>query len=115
LGDVFFMGIMYNEDGVLAKHHYFFDATKNLNLIQPKIITDVCEYGPDYMLTLQSPHLIKNVYCMVNNTQASFSNNYFDMLPNETQQIIIRTGLPINQLIENLILQTPTGLIYVNK
>ncbi|MBL7926697.1 MAG: hypothetical protein JNK61_07275 [Bacteroidia bacterium] len=113
-GNVYLLGLMYDAAGLLANQHYFFDETKKLQIPEPTIAADVCAYGNDYLLTINSKYLVKDVFCNVYNAKADFSNNYFDLLPNESQQVIIKTTLPINQLIESISLKTSNGMVTIN-
>jgi beta-mannosidase len=103
------VAILYNDEGVLLQQHFFFDKTKNLVLPDVVLSTDVCEYGKGYMLTLSTVNLAKNVYLSLANGDATFSDNYFDMLPGDVRQIEISSALPINEVISNLKIRTMKG------
>lgn len=100
------VAILYNDEGVLLQQHFFFDKTKNLLLPAVEFSKDVCEYGKGYMLTLSTVNLAKNVFLSLANSDATFSDNYFDMLPGDVKQIEISSVLPINEVISNLKIRT---------
>jgi beta-mannosidase len=72
---------------VLSQNLLYFKPVKDLALPKPAIKTTVTTVGDDIAVGLTSPTLVKNL-CLSHDVEGRFSDNYFDMLPNEP--VIVR-------------------------
>lgn len=82
------MVVAISEKGTLvSRNELYFVPPKEMMLETPKIERTLVASGDGYRLTLKSDKLAKDVYI---NTKAegTYSNNYFDILPGETVEII---------------------------
>ena len=57
-----------------------------------KLVTEVTIAEGGYNIRLQSPALLKNV-CLSLDTEGSFSNNFFDVVPNQTYNVFLKTNV----------------------
>ncbi len=78
-----------NFQNILAKDHFFFNWAKELDLPQTEIKTSVTHSDGKYTIRLRSAHLAKNVFIEIPVQGAKFSDNFFDLLPNEEKIIEI--------------------------
>ncbi|MDO5104357.1 glycoside hydrolase family 2 protein [Capnocytophaga sp.] len=77
------------EGKTLAADHFFFNWAKELQLPQTEIETTVHHSDGKYVLKLKSNRLAKNVFVEIPVQGAKFSDNFFDLLPNEEKTIEI--------------------------
>ena len=70
-----------SKESALAEKIYFFTQPKNMNLSKPNIITRVEIQGANWVVTLNTNVLAKNVYLNYSGIEGFFSDNYFDLLP----------------------------------
>ncbi len=107
--------VVFNyENGKDVTVNHFFSTSKNLKLDKdPGLVTDLVA-DPDkaktYHLTLRTVKLIKNVYISINDPNATFSDNGFDMLAGETKEVIINSSLSLQALQQQLKIQMMNNL-----
>jgi len=71
---------------------------KNMQLPRPDIKADIQSSGSGYRVTLQSAELARDVYLSFGDNDATFSDNYVDLLPGQTVQIEVNSKAGIEQL-----------------
>lgn len=77
----------------------FFDVTHDLDLpVAPKIESMVAQDGRDYVLTLKSSKLARNVYVSFGNLDVQTSDNYFDLLPGESMTVRLTSAANQQQI-----------------
>ena len=69
--------------GILVEDHYFFDVTKNLELPEAKVTTQIKKTTEGIELTLKSKTLAKDVFIEIPIQGVRFTDNFFDLLPGE--------------------------------
>jgi beta-mannosidase len=83
----------------VSRNEVFFDRMRNLQLpLKPAIQSTVTAAGSDYLLTLRSPVLARNVYLSFGDIDATPSDNYFDLLPGEEMTIRLKSSATLAQL-----------------
>ena len=75
-------------EGELASKTYFFTQPKNLQLTKPNLISAVEKKGEDWVITIKSDVLAKNIYLNFPGIEGFFSDNYFDVLPGKEYKVI---------------------------
>ncbi|MBV9147290.1 MAG: glycoside hydrolase family 2 protein [Acidobacteria bacterium] len=97
--DQVFLDAELNVDGKqVSRNLYFFDKMKNMQLPRPDIKADIQSSGSGYRVTLQSAELARDVYLSFGDNDATFSDNYVDLLPGQTVQIEVNSKAGIEQL-----------------
>jgi len=88
-----------HNDSILSQNITYFKAVKDLKLPKPEININLFTEGNETTIELQSDQLAKNIYLYLEDMQVFFSDNYFDLLPNELKKIVIKTDekKPIDQ------------------
>jgi beta-mannosidase len=87
----------------VSRNLVFLDVTHDLDLpVAPKIQTAVTQDGKDYVLTLKSAQLARNVYVSFGDLDVQASDNYFDLLPSEAATIHLKTNASLQQLQDGL-------------
>ncbi|WP_363315995.1 glycoside hydrolase family 2 protein, partial [Chryseobacterium sp.] len=76
-------------DNIIAQNNYFFSQPKDLKLAQPHI--QITKIAPDE-IEISTDVLAKDLYLMSNTSENTikethFSDNFFDLLPNEKKRI----------------------------
>ena len=74
---------------IFSRNNCFFSPVKDLLLEKPVIRKSIQETPEGYLITLSSDRLAKNVY-LTSGKQGSFSDNFFDLMPDETRIISFR-------------------------
>ena len=86
-------------DGSIIDQYFYFDTVKNLALKKDTILLQQTRQNNQVAITLLSPTLKKNVQ-LATNISGEFSDNYFDLLPNQTQIIYFKPSqlLPLESI-----------------
>jgi beta-mannosidase len=84
---------LWAEDRRLSRSLYYFAPAKDLELPDPELRWVVEKEADHHTITLTAGKLAKNVYISCD-TEGSFSDNYFDILPGETVAVEFRGAGP---------------------
>jgi len=82
----------------ISRNLYFFAPMKDIPLPQPEIKTNIEAAGDGFRVTLHSTQLARDVYVSFADLDAKFSDNYIDLLPGETAQIVVKSKASLDQL-----------------
>lgn len=107
---------LVSDKKVLSENILYFIPNKDLALSKPKISYSVQEHKNQFGVELTTDSLAKNVLLSTNSTH-NFSDNYFDMLPNNKKTIHIKKGASddLDVFKENLKITTITNTYFLNK
>ncbi len=83
-----------NNGKLLADEVHYFALPKNVKY--PKATVTV-SFGKENELILKSDKLVKNVCILHNGSQSGMSDNFFDILPNQTYTIYFPKGVKLNR------------------
>lgn len=81
--------IVNSQGKIITKDHFFYHWPLKLNLPNTEIKTSVKHEDGKYTISLKSEKLAKNVFIEIPILGAKFSDNFFDLLPNEEKIIEI--------------------------
>jgi len=81
----------------LSDNFLYFAKPKNLNLPQPDLDYSVTKTKNGYSIQITAKNLIKDLYLQMPDIEGSFSDNYFDLLPEREKTI----GFETSQSVEN--------------
>jgi beta-mannosidase len=84
--EVFALIRLKNNEKTSASSIYYFEYPKNLKLPTPQITHQIEATPNGYKVILHSKTLVKNVFIQTE-ALGKWSDNYFDLLPNETKTI----------------------------
>ena len=83
----------------ISQNSVFFNVTHDLALpVSPKIDVTWSQSAVGPTLTLKSAQLARDVYLSFGDFDVKFSDNYFDLLPNEPVTITLKTPASADQL-----------------
>jgi beta-mannosidase len=83
----------------VSRNLVFFDVTHDLDLpVAPKIESTIVQDGKDYVITLKSAQLARNVYVSFGDLDVRASDNYFDLLPGEPMTVRLTSTAGLQQL-----------------
>lgn len=85
------MTLKDKSEKIINKDQYYFNYPKDLDLPKAKIETKLKKADGEYMLTVKSKELAKDLFIEVPVQGARFSDNFFDLLPGETKVVIIKS------------------------
>lgn len=71
----------------LAEKYYYFKHEKDLQFSAPSITYSIRKSGGKYLVDVKSDKLAKAVFLSLKNKDGFFSDNYFDLLPNEAKTV----------------------------
>ena len=74
-----------------ASNNYYFVKPKDLNLVNADIEFDVIKIDNGYLINLSSNVFQKDVM-LSSTSKGQFSDNYFDIIPQQTKQIFFKTN-----------------------
>ena len=84
---------LVGKDGaVLADNEFFFGKTKDLQLPVPAIEKSVAFQDDQWVVTVRSEQLVKNLWLQFEGVEGRFSDNYFNMLPGKTYSLTFETA-----------------------
>lgn len=72
------------------KSYFYLEKPKDLNLVKETIQKKILKVDEGFEIVLQSKTLQKDVFLFCNE-KGRFSDNYFDLLPNEEKRIVFKT------------------------
>lgn len=77
------------KDGeVIANNTLFYSKMKDVELPKPQIAFEVKEQGDDFLISIKSDKLVKNLWLNIDGVEGFFSDNYMNVLPGETIEIL---------------------------
>ncbi len=77
---------------VMSRNVIYFAAAKDESLPRPVIASSVRADGKDFVVTLASNALARDVYVSFGDAEAKYSDNYFDLLPGEEKQVRVTSA-----------------------
>ena len=83
---------------VASKNLLFFELPKDLSLPTPKISTEVEKSSDGYVVRVSTDVLARNVFLSAGDLDATYSDNFFDLLPGESVTVQVKTAATLEQL-----------------
>jgi beta-mannosidase len=93
----------------LSKNTFFFKPFKELKIAKPKVEFEITKEDSGFNIEIKTDKLAKNIYLIIGDEQGFFSDNYFDLLPNEKAIINLKTSISEEKLNEVLTVRTLDG------
>jgi len=90
----------------VSENLMYFNHVKNLLFEQPIIKSEITQIKNGFEIEISTNSLAKSVYLSLPNGDDEFSDNFFDVLPNEKVKIKLNTTLSIKELKSKLIVRT---------
>ena len=109
IGHSVFVCELIENGKTLSKNSFFFKPFKELKIAKPNVEYDISKVENGFDIELKTDKLAKNVYLQIGDEQGFFSDNYFDLLPNEKSTINLKTSISEEKLKEVLTLSTLDG------
>jgi len=101
-----FVAELLENNKVLSKNYYYFLPYKNLSIPKPEVGCEIKKTESGFDIVLTTDKLAKNVYLQIGDEKGFFSDNYFDMLPNEKVTVNLKTAISEEKLKEVLTIRT---------
>ena len=106
LDEMVFVAEVVENGQVLSKNLYYFETFKSLKVKAPKVSHEISKTDSGFDITLSTDKLAKSVYLQIGDEQGFFSDNYFDLLPNEKVTVNLKTDISEEKLNEILTIRT---------
>ncbi len=91
--EVLLQSKIMQKDSVIDENIFYFVSPKELNLPIPSVEFEIQQIDDfNYSITLFTDVLSKNVY-LQNNIEGHFSDNYFDLLPNQNKVVFFASDI----------------------
>jgi beta-mannosidase len=90
-----FVRLRFTSSSDIYEQLYYFAAPKDLQLEKPNLETTLKAIKGGYELTLNSTTLIKHLFVQAG-VEGNWTDNFFDLLPNESKTIVLITDNKIN-------------------
>ena len=81
------------QGGYTADNNYFLCTMKEMNFPQAEVDWKSEKTDGGYYVTLSSKTFVRGAYLSIIGVDNSFSDNYFDILPNQPMKIFVRTSI----------------------
>ncbi len=109
IGHSVFLCEVLENGKTLSKNSFFFKPFKELKIAKPNVEYDISKVENGFDIEMKTDKLAKNVYLQIGDEQGFFSDNYFDLVPNEKAIINLKTSISEEKLKEVLTLRTLDG------
>nr|WP_321353624.1 glycoside hydrolase family 2 protein [uncultured Draconibacterium sp.] len=106
LKNVVFITELVENGKVISNNKYYFLPFKNLSVKAPEIEYAITKADNGFDIALKTDKLAKNLYLQIGDEEGFFSDNYFDLLPNEKVSINLKTDISEEKLNEVLSIRT---------
>ena len=83
---------LHQDRKLQASQLYFFVNEKDLALTDPGLSYEMLTVAGGYRITLHSRRFAKNVYLSLEGVEHHCSDNFFDMEPGETKEVVMKTS-----------------------
>ncbi|OYT16358.1 MAG: hypothetical protein B7C24_08120, partial [Bacteroidetes bacterium 4572_77] len=96
--------VLDNEDNLLSSNILYFSKIANLNLPVPNIKYNIEQSDNGFIISMATDKLAKNIFLSTEKIEGKFSDNYFDLLPNQNVEIefVTTTHISMNEFKKNL-------------
>ncbi len=101
-GEAFLATELIVDGKPVSTSNYFFQPAKELKLPHPTIHSELKQLGKQYVLQLQSPTLARSAHVSFGQLDASISDNYMDLLPGESIELMVNSDTSLDELRKNL-------------
>jgi beta-mannosidase len=106
LDNMVFVAELVKDGTVLSKNTYYFKPFKQLKIEKPNVEYSVLKTDKGFDVELKTNKLAKSVYLQIGDEEGFFSDNYFDLLPNEKVTVNLNTTISEAKLKEILTIRT---------
>ena len=106
LDQIVLIAELVKEGEVLSKNSFYFKPFKELKIEKPTVEYFITKTGSGFDFELKTDKLAKNVYLQIGDEKGFFSDNYFDVFPNEKVNISLKTDITEEKLKEVLTVRT---------
>jgi beta-mannosidase len=93
-GDKVFDIRLLTGDKQIADNMLFFVKPKDLQLARPDLQYCLRRTDKKYLVSLESDTLVRHLCIETPDPDARFSDNFFDLLPNQQKNVVIKSSLP---------------------
>ncbi|WP_430973127.1 beta-mannosidase [Sunxiuqinia rutila] len=91
---------------VIASNVFYFRPVKEMKLPTPEVTYEIVPAEGGYTISVKTDKLAKNLFMTIGDEEGFFSDNYFDLLPDETAEITLSTSVSEEKLREVFNIQT---------
>jgi len=94
---------------IISTNTLYFKPIKDILLPKPEVKFEINATDSGFEITLITDKLAKNLYMTIDNEEGFFSDNYFDLIPNQSVKVKLETKLTKEKLQEVFAIQTLDG------
>ena len=104
--NMLFSAELFENGNLLSKNYYYFLPYKELSIPNPTVEHEIVKTGNGFDITVKTNKLAKNVYLQIGDEKGFFSDNYFDLIPNEKVTVSLQTQIDESKLNQVLSIRT---------
>ncbi len=98
VANIFAVADLLVEGKTVSSNILYFVPVKLITLPQPQISINLAKSGEAYRLRLSSPVMARSVYVSFGTLDASLSDNYFDLIPNQPVELTLTSPAKLDDL-----------------
>lgn len=102
--------VLRTDQDILAENVFYFAPVKQLHLPDPEIAMEVAASENGVVIRVSSPQLVKDVY-LVSDSEGFFSNNFFDLMPNEPTEIMFHPEAGTDEISHSFQIKHLNGIL----
>ncbi len=106
LKNTVFVAEIVENGKVLSKNMFYFEPFKSLKVEAPKVDYTVQKTDNGFDISISTDKLAKSIYLQIGDEKGFFSDNYFDMLPNDKVTVNLKTDISEETLKDVLTIRT---------
>jgi len=95
---VFVVAELVVEGKIASRNLLYLVPSKQITLPAAHITSELTQAADGYHLKLSSPVLARSVYVTFGDLNCELSDNYFNLLPDETADIVVKSGESLDKL-----------------
>lgn len=100
---------------LVSTNNYFFASFKELLLPTPQISAVVSQTPRGYKVSVRSNKVARSVHLSLGREDGFFSDNYFDLLPNEARDIELKSRATLSEVRQNLKVQSLVDAFHIEE
>ena len=97
---------LVEEGQVIASNVFYFRPVKELVLPSPQVDYKLIQVDDGFRIVLKTDKLAKNLYMTMGEEDGFFSDNYFDLLPDQKIEVNLKTAVSVETLKKVFKIQT---------
>jgi beta-mannosidase len=96
----------HDKQGKVYENNHFLVSQKEVKYDKVVVFHTITPVAGGYELTLSTDKFVRGVFISLNGKDDFITDNYFDLLPNKSSTVLLKTALPLSVVKENLTIKS---------